>query len=118
MLIQRVDFCGLDVYETHAALLSSPSLLLVSDGGADDCMGSTGWIVSDTTGKRLVQGSGSVPGYDPRSYRAEGYAMASGLTVLKHICLFCDHLNYFRYTRSTATTLASSRKLTISSSTA
>ncbi len=94
MLIQRVDFCGIDVYETHdAALLSSPSLLLVSDGGADDCMGSTGWIVSDTTGKRLVQGSGSVPGYDPRSYRAEGYAMASGLTVLKHICLFCDHLN-------------------------
>jgi hypothetical protein len=93
MLIQRVDFCGLDVYETHAALLASPTLLLVSDGGADNCMGSAGWIVSDADGKRLVQGSGSIPGHDPRSYRAKGYAMESGLTVLKHICLFCDHIN-------------------------
>jgi hypothetical protein len=65
MLIQRVDFCGLDVYETHAALLSSPTLLLVSDGGADNCMGSAGWIGSDADGKRIVQGSGSVPGHDP-----------------------------------------------------
>jgi hypothetical protein len=71
MLIQRVDLCGLDVYETHAALLSSTTLLLVSGGGADNDVGSTGWIVSDRTGRRLVQGSGSVPGHDPRSYRAE-----------------------------------------------
>jgi hypothetical protein len=49
--------------------------------------------VSDDTGPRLIQGSGSVPGLDPRSYRAEGYAMVSGLTVLKHICLFCGHIN-------------------------
>jgi hypothetical protein len=93
MLIQQADFCGLNVYKTHAALLSSPTLLLVSNGGANDCMGSTRWIVLDTYGKRLVQGSGSFPGCDPCSYWAKGYAMASGLTVLKHICLFCDHLN-------------------------
>jgi hypothetical protein len=61
MLIHRVDFCGLDMYETHAALLSSPTLLLVSDGGADNCMGSAGWIALDASRKRLVQGSGSIP---------------------------------------------------------
>ena len=93
MLIQRVDFLGIDVYETYESLLSSDSLLLVSDGGADDSRGSTGWIVSDDTGRRLIRGSRSVPGLDPRSYRAEGYAMVSGLTVFKHICLFCGHIN-------------------------
>jgi hypothetical protein len=82
MLIQRVDFLGIDVYEIYESLLSSDSLLLVSDGGADDSSGSTGWIVSDDTGRRLIQGSGSVPNLDPQSYRAEGYAMVSGLTVL------------------------------------
>jgi hypothetical protein len=30
--------------------------------------------------------------FDDRSC-AEGYAMVSGLTVLKHICLFCVHIN-------------------------
>jgi hypothetical protein len=93
MLIQRVNFWGLDVYKTHAALLSSPTLRLFSNGGADSCMGSAGWIVPDADGRYLVQGSGSVPGHDPPSYQAEGYAMASGLTVFKHICLFCNHLN-------------------------
>jgi hypothetical protein len=93
MLIQRVDFLELDVYETYESLLSSDSLILVSDGGADDSRGSTGWIVSDDKGRRLLRGSGTVPGLDPRSYRAEGYAMVSGLTVLKHICLFCGHIN-------------------------
>jgi hypothetical protein len=83
MLIQRVDFQGLEIYETYDALISSFSLLLVSDGGADNSIGSTGWTVSADTGRRLIQGSGSVPGLDPRSYRAEGYAMVSGLTVLK-----------------------------------
>jgi hypothetical protein len=34
---------------------------------------------------RLVQGSGSVPDLDPRSYQAEGYAMVSSLTILKYI---------------------------------
>jgi hypothetical protein len=92
MLIQRVDFQGLDIYETYDALISSYSLLLVSNGGADNSIGSTGWIVSDDTGRRLVQGSGSVPGLYPRSYRAEGYAMVSGLTVLKHITIFCGRL--------------------------
>jgi hypothetical protein len=86
MLIQHVDFLGIDVYETYESLLSSDSLLLVSDG-------LTGWTVSNDTGQRLIRGSGSVPGLDPRSYRAEGYAMVSGLTVLKHICLFCGHIN-------------------------
>jgi hypothetical protein len=54
MLIQRVDFLGIDVYETYESLLSSDSLLLVSDGGADNSRSSTGWIVSDDTGRRLI----------------------------------------------------------------
>jgi hypothetical protein len=49
--------------------------------------------VSDNTGQRLIRGSGSVSGLDPQSYRAEGYAMVSGLTVIKHICLFCGHID-------------------------
>jgi hypothetical protein len=89
-------FLGIDVYETYESLLSSDSLLLVSDGGANNSRGLTGWIVSDDTGRRLIRGSGSVPGLDPRSYQAEGYAMVSGLTVLKHICLFCGHINMLR----------------------
>jgi hypothetical protein len=92
MLIQHVDFQGLGIYETYARLISSSSLLLVSNGGADNSIGSTGWIVLDDTGRRLVQGSGSVPGLDPRSYQAKGYAMVSGLTILKHISIFCGGL--------------------------
>jgi hypothetical protein len=71
-------FLGIDVYKTYESLLSSHSLLLVSNGGADDSRGSTGWIVSDDIGQRLIQGSGSVPGLYPRSYCAEGYAMVGG----------------------------------------
>ena len=89
MLIQCVDFQGLDIYEAYDALISSSSLLLVSDGGADNSIGSTGWIALDDTGWQLIQGSGSVPGLDPRSYRAEGL---TGLTVLKHISTFCGRL--------------------------
>ncbi len=93
MLIQRVDFLRIDIYQTYESLFSSSSLLLVSNSCANDNRGSTGWIVSNNTGQRLLRGSGSVPGLDPQSYRAEGYAMVSGLTVLKHICLFCGHIN-------------------------
>jgi hypothetical protein len=39
-------FCGLNVYETHEALLSSTPLLLVSDGSVDSY---TGWIISDNS---------------------------------------------------------------------
>jgi hypothetical protein len=92
LLIQQVDFQGLDIYKNYDVLTASSSLLLVSDGGADNIIGSTGWFVPDATGCQLVQGSGSVPGLDPRSYHAEGYAMVSGLTILKHISIFCGRL--------------------------
>jgi hypothetical protein len=49
MLTQRVDFLAIDVYETLESLLSSGTLLLVSDGGANDSRGSTGWILCLTT---------------------------------------------------------------------
>jgi hypothetical protein len=54
MLIQQVDFLGIDVYKMYESLLSGDSLLLVSDGGADDSRSSTGWIVSDDTGQHLI----------------------------------------------------------------
>jgi hypothetical protein len=68
MLIQRANFQGLDVDENYEVLIESSSLLLVSDGGADNSIGSTGWIISDDPGRRLIQGSGSVSGLNPRSY--------------------------------------------------
>jgi hypothetical protein len=108
MLIQRVDFQGLDIYETYDALIASSSLLLVSNGGADNSIGSTGWIVSDATGRQLVQGSGLVPGLDPRSYCAEGYAMVSGLTVLYPFSVAVLH--YHLSKDYTATTWDSSRQ--------
>jgi hypothetical protein len=110
MIIQRVDFQGLDIYETYDALIASSSLLLVSNGGADNSIGSTGWIVSDATGRRLVQASRLVPGLNPISYRAEGYTMVSGLTVLKHISIICGRLTLPLSKDYTATTWDSSRK--------
>jgi hypothetical protein len=50
-------FLGFDDYETYELLQSSTTIILVSDGGADDSRGSTGWIVSAFTGRRLLQGS-------------------------------------------------------------
>jgi hypothetical protein len=99
MLIQRVDFLGIDVYETYESLLSSDSLLLVSDGGANDSRGSTGWIVPDDTGRRLIRGSGSVPGLDPRanvtaSVDWDGFAAAykSNFRQIKFVFKFCTKL--------------------------
>jgi hypothetical protein len=45
----------------------------VSDGGAVHNCGSFGWVIGHKDGRRLAQGSGSVFGFDPRSYRAEGH---------------------------------------------
>jgi hypothetical protein len=67
MLIQHVDFLGINVYETYKLLLSSTTLLLVSKLA----------IALDV--------GGTVPGFDPWSYCAKGYAMVSGLVLLKRI---------------------------------
>jgi hypothetical protein len=61
----------------------------VSDGGAVHNCGSFGWVIGHKDGRRLAQGSGSVFGFDPRSYRAEGHgAKASHLFIL-HCFRYC-----------------------------
>jgi hypothetical protein len=42
---------------------------------------------------RVCSGQCAVPGYDLRSYRAEGYNMIGGLLFLRHLCLFSNRLN-------------------------
>jgi hypothetical protein len=111
MLLQRVNFLGRNPHQLHLTLSQADNLLLVSDGGADNSIGSTGWIIADSLGNRLVKGSSSVPGVDPRSYRAKGYTMASGLTFLRHICLYCQHLNQLQLTKLYCNNLGLLRKL-------
>jgi hypothetical protein len=111
MLLQRVNFLGRTPHQLYLTLTQSNNLLLVSDGGADNGIGSTGWIITDSLGNRLVKGSSSVPGVGPRSYLAEGYAMASGLTFLHHLCLYCKHLNQVPLTQINCDNLGLVRKL-------
>jgi hypothetical protein len=111
MLLQRVNFLGHTPHQLYLTLTQSNNLLLVSDGGADNGIGSTGWIITDSLGNRLVKGSSSVPGVDLRSYRAEGYAMASGLTFSHHLCLYCEHLNQLPLTQIYYDNLGLVRKL-------
>jgi hypothetical protein len=111
MLLQHVNFLGRTPHQLYLTLTQSNNLLLVSDGGADNGIGSTGWIIADSLGNRLVKGSSSVPGVDQWSYRAEGYAMASGLTFLHHLCLYCKHLNQLPLTQIYCDNLGLVRKL-------
>jgi hypothetical protein len=60
-LLQRVNFLGGNPHQLHTTLSQADNLLLVSDGGADNSIGSTGWIIADSLGNRLVKGSSSIP---------------------------------------------------------
>jgi hypothetical protein len=63
-------------------LLAQPSAIrLASDGGAVPGRGSFGWIIQ--AGNTIIaRGKGPAYGPEPRSFRAEGYGMASGLLFL------------------------------------
>jgi hypothetical protein len=111
MLLQRINFLGRTPQQLYLTLKQSNNLLLVSDGGADNDIGSTGWIIADSLGNRLVKGSSSLPGVDLRSYRAEGYDMASGLTFLRLLCLYCKHLNQLPLTQIYCDNLGLVRKV-------
>lgn len=56
-------------------------LLCVTDGGAKDLRGSYGGIVTDEFGKPLIRMSGTVPGYKPKSFRAEAFGMLVGAII-------------------------------------
>jgi hypothetical protein len=92
MLLQRVDFQTLTPLEIYDRLSEATSAILVSDGAADHLQGAAGWVVA-IGAHRIAKGQCPVPGYDPRSYRAEGYGMIAGLLFLRHLCRFCGHLN-------------------------
>jgi hypothetical protein len=110
MLLQRVNFHSRSPHQLYQALLRT--LLLVSDGGTDGNIGSTGWVIADSLDNRFINGSSSVPGFDPWSYRAEGYAMVSGLSFLHHLCLFYQHLNQLPVKKLYCNNLGLVRKLT------
>jgi hypothetical protein len=63
-------------------------IILVSDGGA--VAGSYGWVVSTKEGTKIAQGSGSVFGCNPQSYRAEGYGAKAGTLFLIHCFTYCN----------------------------
>ena len=65
--------------------LCTGQCILVSDGSAPLPRGSFAWILSDPTGRRLVQCSGPAYGYRIGSYRAEGYGILSGYRFLWHM---------------------------------
>jgi hypothetical protein len=91
MLLQRIHFLNHLPLDIHQKLSNAPSATLVSDEGAGHLQGSAGWII--TVGScRIIRGQCPVPGFDPRSYRAEGYGMIGGLLFLCHLCLYCGHL--------------------------
>jgi hypothetical protein len=112
MLLQQVNFHFRSLHQLCQALLHTDTLLLVRDGGADENIRSPGWVIADSLGNRFVNGSSSIPGFDPRSYQAEGYTMVSGLSFLHHLCLFCQHLNQLPVKKLYCDTLGLLRKLT------
>jgi hypothetical protein len=79
-LLQDIDISITDI-ELLTLLSTSAPILLASDGGAVPGRGSFGWVVQ--VGDRIIaRGKGPAYGPDPRSFRAEGYGMASGLSFL------------------------------------
>jgi hypothetical protein len=47
MLLQRVNFHSRSPHQLYQALLNADTLLLVSDGDADNYIGSTSWVIPD-----------------------------------------------------------------------
>jgi hypothetical protein len=92
MLLQRVNFQHQTRFDLYDQLSTKSSSTLISNGAADHLQGSTGWIIA-IRARRIVRGQCPVPGFDPRSYRAKGYGMLCGLLFLKHLRLYCGHLN-------------------------
>ena len=92
MLLRRTHLRGHSPHELFHLLSNTPTATLVSDGAADHLQGAAGWVIAIGS-NRVATGTLPVAGFDPRSYRAEGYGMLGGLLFLHHLCLYCDHLN-------------------------
>ncbi len=92
MLLRRAHFRGYSPIALHHAISRADTVTMVSDGAADHLQGAAGWVIA-VSEVRVATGTCPVPGYDPRSYRAEGYGMIAGLLFIRHLCLYCQHLN-------------------------
>ena len=92
MLLQRVHFADQSPFDIYNQLSVAYDATLVSDGSANHFQGAAGWVIAIGI-VRVVSGQCPVPGFDPRSYRAKGYGMLCGLLFLKHLCLYCGHIN-------------------------
>jgi hypothetical protein len=92
ILLRRTHLRGHTPLALFDLLSQSKSSTLVSDGAADHLQGAAGWVISIGS-NRVATGTCPVAGFDPRSYRAEGYGMISCLLFLRHLCLYCERLN-------------------------
>ena len=86
----RYDTLGKDIHDVVDALMDLDDIVLVTDGGADRKCGSYGWVLGTSSGSRIAQGSGSVFGYDPSSYRAEISGSRAGLLFICHAHVYCE----------------------------
>ena len=87
----RFDTFGVDIHDIMSALKPGlDEIILVSDGGAAHKCGSFGWSLGTSSGRRLAQGSGTVFGYDPMSYRAEISGCRAGLLFILHASVYCS----------------------------
>jgi hypothetical protein len=68
--------------EIRQCIESAQIIQIASDGGAIPGRASHGWILQIGTTK-IAKGKGPTFGDDPRSFRAEGYGMASALLYLR-----------------------------------
>jgi hypothetical protein len=66
---------------------SAARVLVVSDGGCKEKIGSFGWVMA-VDGERLWQCSGRVRGHDLNSYRAEATGMLSWLKFVQEFTRF------------------------------
>jgi exonuclease III len=80
-LVNHVETLATD-QEIDNCLASNQPIRIASDGGAIPGRASYGWIIQMGTTK-IAKGKGPTHGDDPRSFRAEGYGMASALLYLR-----------------------------------
>ena len=86
----RFDTFGRDIHDVVDEVSDFTDIVLVSDGGAAHKCGSFGWVLGTRSGRRIAQGSGSVFGYDPSSYRAEISGSRAGLLFICHAHVYCE----------------------------
>ncbi len=80
-LVQNVDQIATEA-DLLQSIASKETIRIASDGGAIPGRASYGWVIQigDT---QIAKGKGPTFGDDPRSFRAEGYGMASALLYLR-----------------------------------